>query len=388
MMSKEILKEILEIKNRHNLFKKILLYLKDFSSLDKVDYFQFETSEGIIPLIKISKSIKTEKVEKVKVFVGAQHNEYNGLFGIIEFLNRVKSSDISLDDLSLDNQILYFAPLMNPYGFLNPRKENKSGYYLKNGSNLNRFWRSTFAPEYKIKENKLNLYRAPVQTEIIKGILDSFWKRKNIRIYILDFHETSLLKRFIAKLKNKLGEQSITYKFSHWLEEEIIRNIIHLNELAISKKPLFYKCNPNADHTHLSLSFKQVDILYEKLLEYIDSNKEKLPFYLCYSDKSKEFCERLASNIYYKLKDILWETKSPAMSHYFDDHGCFVNMNDAIQRSGVFSMELEAEKHFFDIFEEIHRSKTEPNYFKDKCKMMNLSIELVVGSIREMVNLD
>ncbi|MHA2390781.1 MAG: hypothetical protein ACXAEX_02330 [Promethearchaeota archaeon] len=386
-MSKGTLRDILQLNNRHTLFEKILFNLRKFSNSENIDYFQFETSEGIIPLIRIAKSLNIEQVDRVKVFLGAQHNEYNGLFGIIEFLNVIRASEVISDEIQLDNQIIFFAPLMNPYGFLHPKKENKSGYYLRNNTNLNRFWRRTFAPEYKNGESDLNKHLLPEHTMILKKMLEKFWKRENIHIYFLDFHETSLLKRHSVNLINNLKEKSITYKFSHWLEEEIIRNIIHLYEIPISMKPLYYRCNPNTDHTHLSLSFKQIDIVYERLQEYIENNNKKLPFYFCYSQRSKEFCEKLANNIYLKLKDILWETKFPAYNHYFNDHGCLVNMNDATHRTGVFSIELESEKHFFNIFDEIHKSKNETNYLEEKLKIMNKSIQLVVASIREMVNL-
>ena len=387
MINKEILKELLDLPNRRKLFGEILNKLKFFSNLKDIHYFEFETSEGKIPVIIIAKSLNPEEIRFIKVFVGAQHNEYNGLFGIIEFLDMIDKSIVHLDEILKEDQILILIPLMNPYGFINPKKDNKSGYYLRNGTNLNRYWRRTFAPEYKSSEDDLNQYPIPEHAKILYRLLEKYWKRDNISIYILDIHETSLLDRFLADLISNLQKNSITYKFSHWLKEGIVYNIIKLYNIPYSRKPLFYKCNPNADHTHINLTIKQLDIVYQNLQEYKSKNYGKLPFYFCYSNRSKEFCERLAQNVYNKLKDVLWETYFPAFNHNFHNHGCFVNMNDAIERKGVYSMELESQKQFFNIFNEIDKSKTDINYFENKVRIIKISTQLVVESIKEVIKL-
>jgi hypothetical protein len=50
-------------------------------------------------------------------------------------------------------------------------------------------------------------------------------------------------------------------------------------------------------------------------------------------------------------------------------------------------MEIESHKQFFNIFDEIEKSKTDPNYFDDKLKSINISLELVVESIKVMIKL-
>jgi hypothetical protein len=384
MITEEILRQLLDINNRETLYEKLLKKLKKFANLEYTNYVEFKTSEGTIPIVLMGKSSIAEDVEYVKVFTGAQHNEYNGLFGIIEFLNLVNQSIIPIHEILENNQILILAPLMNPYGFLNPRRDNKSGYYLRDGTNLNRYWRRTFAPEYKNDKDDLHNRPAPEHTSIIKNLLDKFWKREEIQIYIMDFHETSLIERFSEDLINNLKKDSTSYKFNHWLKEGIVYNIIKLNNIKFNRKPLFYKCNSEANHTHINLTTKQVIDVYEKLQEYISKNIGKLKFYFCYSNRSREYCEQLAKNIYKNLQNLLWETYFPAFNHNFNDHGCFVNMNDAINRSGVYSMELETSKQFFNIFDEIKKSKTELNYFDKKSSVMNKGIKLVVESIKEM----
>jgi len=387
MFNKEILTQILDLPNRRLLFEEILNTLKSFSKLEDIHYTDYDTSEGKIPVITIAKSLNPEETRYLKLFVGAQHNEYSGLFGIIEFLDKIEKSIVDLEDILINNQILIFAPLMNPYGFINPKKDNKSGYYLRNGTNLNRYWRKTFAPEYESGEDEINQYPTPEHVKILYSVLKKYWERDDIQIYILDFHETSLLVRFKADLIANLQKYLISYKFSHWLKEGIIYNIIKLYNIPYSRKPLFVRSTPNADHTHINLTVNQLESVIQNLQEFAVKNEKKLPFYFCYSNRSKEFCERLAQNVYNKLKDVLWETYFPAFNHHFHDHGCFVNMNDVIKRKGVYSMELETQKHFFNIFDEIEKSKADINYFENKIRMIKMSIQLVVESINEILTL-
>ncbi|MFX1327149.1 MAG: hypothetical protein ACFE91_03270 [Promethearchaeota archaeon] len=385
-MELETLKSLLDISNRKILYNKILNELEQVKSLDLVTYQTYKTAEGIIPLIKISNNSELNDIHHVKIFVGAQHNEYNGLFSMFEFFKLLRVGKINIKKIIRTNQVLYFLPLMNPYGFLNPSKNNKSGYFLKNGLNLNRFWRRTFAPKYKNGMKDLDKLPIPEHVLIVKKMLKKYWDNKEIYIYILDFHETSLLKRFLIELGMNLN---LFYKFDHWLKEGIVLNIIKLYEIPYYQKPLFFKCNPSLDHTHLNLSQKQFQMVFEKLQDYVSRNlgNNRLPFYFSYSNKSRNYCQRLASNVYNKLKEKLWETYFPAFSHNFRDHGCFVKMSDATSRPRVYSMSLESEKHFFNIFEEIQKSKSDPNYFNNKLNIIDVSIELALETIKEMINL-
>ncbi|MFX1503498.1 MAG: hypothetical protein ACFFDH_21220 [Promethearchaeota archaeon] len=385
-MNLDRLKTLLDISNRNNLFTQILNELEQVKDLDFINYRTFKISDGIIPLIEIADNSEFEDIRHVKLFIGAQHNEYNGLFSILKFFKLVQEGKIKLRKYVRSDQILFFFPLLNPYGFKNPNKNNKSGYYLKNGTNLNRFWRRAFTPEYKNNINNLNKFPIPEQVIIVKDLLQKYWDNEEIYLYILDFHETSLLERFPIELSSNLN---LFYKFDHWLKEGMLLNIMKLYNIPYYRKPLFFKCNPNADHTHLNLTHKQFEIVFEKLHDYISKNqgKGKLPFYFCYSDKSKDYCLKLANIIYNKLKEKLWETYFPAFNHSFINHGCFVNVSDITSRPRVNSMELESQKHFFNIFEEIKKSKSEPNYFEKKLNLIEVSIELALETIKEMINL-
>ena len=381
-MELETLKALLDITNRQKVLDKIFTQLED---LDKINYISFEKheiSDGTIPIIYIARSLEVINVKSVKIFIGAQHNEYNGLFGILEFLSMIREKEINVEDLIKEGQVLIFAPLMNPYGFLNPSRDNKSGYYLKNGTNLNRFWRRAFAPEYINGENDLDELEVPEQVTLFKNLLQKYWENEYIKICLLDFHETSLLEKFPRELSKDL---TLYYKFDHWLKEGIIFNLMKLYNIPFYRKPLFYKCSSSADHTHIQLSMKQLDTVFEKLHQYMAKNQGKLPFYFCYSNRSEEYCKRLAEKVYNKLKSKVWETYFPAFDHSFHDHGCFVKLSDATSRKNFYSMELENQKQFFNVFEEIEKSKNNVDYFNNKLDFINVSLELAVEAIKEMI---
>ncbi len=389
VMDIEILKHLLNVKKREVLFDKIFDELKEFSNSNYVKFDTFETSEGTIPVVSITKNLDPKEVKFVKVFVGAQHNEYNGLFGILNFLKLIQNQKINVDEILDNRQMLIFLPLMNPYGFLNPRKDNKSGYYLKNGTNLNRYWRRTFAPEFQNLNDDHNEHPIPEHTKIVKKILEPYWDHEDTAIYILDFHETSLLRRDLNDLVQNLPKESITYKFDHVYKDMIILNILKMYNIPYYREPLFKTCGRNANHRHIQLSMKQIDIVCEKLFDYVSNNHNKLPFYFCYSERSKKYCQKLANRVYNKLKakKTLWETCYPSISHQHVYHGCIVLMNDATPRPNVYALEIEGHKQFFNIFEELEKSKTDPQYFDEKLRSINISLELIVESIREMIKL-
>jgi hypothetical protein len=385
-MNLETLKALLDISNRINLYKRILNELEHVKDLDYTSYHAYKSSEGIIPLIKIAKSSKIDEINHVKIFIGAQHNEYNGLFSILEFFKVLREGEVRINKFVRKDQILLFLPMLNPYGFLNPSQNNKSGYYLKNGKNLNKFWRRAFVPEFVNGIIDLNETQTPEQVTIVKKLLKKYWDKDDTNIYILDFHETSLLERFSIDLSTNLNS---FYKFDHWLKEGIILNIIKLYNIPYYRKALFFKKNPSADHTHLNLTHKQFEIVFEKLRDYMARNlgKNKLPFYFCYNDKSKDYCLKLANIVHNNLKEKLWETYYPAFNHTFINHGCFVNMSNVSNRPNVYSMELESQKHFFNIFEEIDKSKSDPKYLKKKVNLIDVSIQLAHEVIKIMINL-
>ncbi|MFW9939008.1 MAG: hypothetical protein ACFFD5_15290 [Candidatus Thorarchaeota archaeon] len=380
-MNYQVLEKLLNLPLRSLLYKEILNKFHAVKNIQNIRYREFAIEDGTIPVITVNEKAKLDDIEEVYVFIAAQHNEYNGLFGILEFFEGIIEGKVILENYLRKHQILFFFPLMNPYGFLYPNKKNKSGYFLKNGENLNRFWRRTFVPEFKNSESDLNNLRMPEQTKILYSLLEKYWLKNGIKFYFMDFHETSLLERYLMKLSHNFN---YTYKFSHWIEERIIINIMELYN--ISSSPLSRtKCKFSGNFPNINLSKKKVDLINEKLQEYIKENKKKLPFYYSHSKNAHQYCINLAQKVYYNLKSKLWETKFLTDDHKFDNHGCFVKMSDATKRKHVYSMALESKKEFFNIFDEIQKAKRNSYYYDEKLFDIKINIELVYNTITEMI---
>ncbi|MBN1800934.1 MAG: hypothetical protein JW891_05465 [Candidatus Lokiarchaeota archaeon] len=383
-MNVSTLEKLLDTSKRKDLFDEILNKLQDLDGTNGFTCELHKISEGTIPVVYFNKQHNTNEVQSLKIFIGAQHNEYNGLFGILNVLDLLKNEEISHRPIINKRQILAFFPIMNPYGFLNPRKDNKSGYFLKNGSNLNRFWRRTFVPGFEGNEADLIDHPIPEHAILLKKLIKPYWDNEKIAIYIIDFHETSLLERFPKELSMNLSPY---YKFDHWLKESIVENVMRLYDIKSFREPLFFKCNNSADHNHLNLSFKQVEKVREKLFEFMAENRRKLPFYLVHSKKSKEPCTQLSIRVLEKLGNILWKTAIAVHDHEFHDHGCLVRMNDVAKRENLFCVELENQKQFFDLFEEKMKSTADSEYFQNKLETVNKTIELIKETIIETIRL-
>lgn len=384
-MDIKTLNGLLNVQDRRSLFDEIRERLNKLEPQENFSVTEYETSDNVIPCVKVAKNLNQDEFSRIKVFIGAQHNEYNGLFGILEFLEHLAEDPEKRSTFLRENQLLIFFPLMNPHGFLNPSKKNKSGYYLKNGSNLNRFWRRTFVPDYEHFHQDGLEFPIPEECHVVKKVLDNFWKDDHLALYFMDFHETSLLERFPRELSINL---TLYYKFDHWLKEAIIENILDLYDIKVFRRPLFFQCNPSADHGHVNLTLKQLDKVFEKLHEYQKDNVNKLPFYFCYSDRSEEYAKKLSKKVYDELQSILWKTNKPAYDHHFHDHGCFVKMCDATTRKQVIALELESQKQFFNLFEEIEQADKTPGYHVEKLQKINESLILAKKAISEMILLD
>ena len=92
-MDVKTLKKLIDLPARNEFFTEILEFIE---SLDQLDYIYskiHEIPEGKIPIIHVKKSMDFNEVKYVKLFVGAQHNEYNGLFGILELFQQIKNKE-------------------------------------------------------------------------------------------------------------------------------------------------------------------------------------------------------------------------------------------------------------------------------------------------------
>ncbi|MBA7638207.1 hypothetical protein ES703_45860 [subsurface metagenome] len=74
-MNLETLNSLLDISNRTTLYSKILIELEKVKNLDYIIYQPYETAEGIMPIIKISKNSNFNEIMHVKIFM--EHNIMN-----------------------------------------------------------------------------------------------------------------------------------------------------------------------------------------------------------------------------------------------------------------------------------------------------------------------
>ncbi|MHA1804179.1 MAG: hypothetical protein ACTSU4_06535 [Promethearchaeota archaeon] len=384
-MNLEILKKILFPEQRKILFEQILT---DFQRACQLPWLRFEvheTPEGKILFIRFSSNKGEQKSNSLKIFIGAQHNEYNGLFGILEFLRIINRNENLLQEFLNKNQEVFFFPLMNPHGFLNPTITNKSGYYLKDGTNLNRYWYRTFMGDLRRNITNDSLFDVPPQAKLLKKKMVPFWKEEEVSIFIVDFHETSLLRRFPLDLKNTLTPHQI---IDHWLKKELIENIMTLNQIPLTNEEVFRVESLDKEQNWvLNLKIEEAELIKKGFKEFLKLNEHKLPFYFYCSRKSKKFCQRVAFNVYQKMKDKLWTIINPVIGHYFHEHGCFIHLNENAQRKNFYVFELESDKHFFDLFDEIKKVHSNPNYLNEKRVYLNYSIELVANVIQEILKI-
>jgi len=375
-----ILKKILNPEDRNNLLEEIYEIFDNFNKNDLIELVFLEISDGKIPVLIINKPKDLNQLKRVFIFVGSQHNEYSGLFGMISYLNELVSTNNSeiLPKDKINTMIILF-PLMNPYGFLNPRPDNKSGYYLKNGDNLNRYWRKTFIPNFREKDEDNNPYIIPENALVFKNFIQKYWER-DLEICLIDFHETSLLRRFTEDMVKELNA---FYKLEHYYKMWIVEYLIKREDLP-RREPLFMKPHKDLDHHHFNITINQGEQLRENLREVWKKNKYKLPFAYIYNYKSGDFCRLIARKVHSKLKEFMWDIRQPAFLHP-EDHGCFVCLGHSTRRPKTFTCELELDKQFFNLFEEIEKCKSSQVYFDKKIDNINKTIDIVKETMKTAV---
>ncbi len=380
-IDKDILNKLLIPQERKKLLNEIFNKLELFNKSDFVELEYLKISDGKIPVLTINKPKSLDQLKRVFIFVGSQHNEYSGLFGMISYLTEsvsTNNSELLLKDKI--NTMMIFFPLMNIYGFLNPRPDNKSGYYLKNGDNLNRYWRNTFIPNYIEKDEDNNPYIIPENALVFKNFIQEYWER-DLEIFLIDFHETSLLRRFTEDMVKNLNA---FYKLEHYYKMWIVEYLVKRENLP-KREPLFVKPHPDLDHHHFNITINQGEQLRENLKVAWEKNKDTLPFAYIYNYKSGDFCRSIARNVQSKLKDLIWDIRQPAFLHP-EDHGCFVCLGHSTQRPKTFTFELECDKQFFNLLEEIEKCKSNQVYFNKKIDNVNKTIEIVRETIKAVVN--
>ena len=377
--NEEFLSKILNPEARKELLEEIFGLFESYSSSNLINLEYLEISDGKIPVLTFNKPQNLTQIKRVLIFVASQHNEYSGLFGQIAYLQEISSENSELVPKDPGTMMIFF-PLMNPYGFLNPREDNKSGYYLNNGANLNRFWRKTFIPNYLEDEQEVASQQLPENCVVFKKYMEDYWDRE-IEIFLFDFHETSLFRRYSEDMAVNLNA---FYKFEHEYKMWIVQYLTRLEDLP-KREPLFVQPGQCIDHHHFNLNINQGEKLLGDFRKAWESNRDKIPFFYIYNSKSRDFCSSIAHRVQEELKDVMWDVRKPSNNH-LHNHGCFVCLGHSTTRPNTFTCELELDKQFFNLFEEIDKCNNDQSYFNKKLENINREIEIVKETIKQIVH--
>jgi len=379
-IDKEILNKLLSPDKRNDLLNEIYRRLESINESDFVELEYLNITDGKIPVLTVNKPQSLEQLKKVLILVGAQHNEYSGMYGQISYLTElVSSSNRRLFPLNQKQSMMIFFPLMNPYGFLNPKLDNKSGYYLENGHNLNRYWRKLFITNYIEKDEETDPYIMPDNALVFKNFLHDYWERE-IEIFLIDFHETSLFRRFSLDLVKNLNA---FYKLDHHHKMWIVEYLIKKEDIP-KREPFFVKPHSCINHHHFNITINQGEQLKENFIKAWDRNKDKLPFGYACNYKSGDICKVIAQKVQSNLRNIIWDIRKPTFIHP-EDHGCLVCMGHSTRRPNTYIFELELDKQLFNLFEENEKCKRDQNYFNKKIENINSTIDIVVETIKQAV---
>jgi hypothetical protein len=332
-----IIEKLLYPQQRINLFLKIANILQKKADSLQINYKKLRLNDSnYIPVIfqrKLNPSAPFILIQ------GAQHNEYNGTFGIIDYLNS-KSVDSILEWCKNTGGGFCFIPILNVKGFLNPNRENKWGYFTTNPErinndeinlNTNRFWDKTI--DYKILND--SKYNIPEENRLLGNFLLNLREVRdmpNSKFIILDFHETSLPYRFRKDMEIKFD---IDYSIrDHWLKGWVLETA------------LLYKNVP-----FINKVSKPVVKLVRDALSNLNKNIDlKTMYFLLFTPHSRKFAQYISNKVENRYKAKLWFSTKYCFYHKYPLNGCYCTAN--MNRPWINAIEIEARKIFFDLEKE------------------------------------
>lgn len=366
--SKKRFKMLLTFELRTKLFNEIIAETKNIAAeiTDlNLKYKEIQINEkDFIPVLF---SEKKKPDGPLLTIFSAQHNEFNGLFGVLKFL---KSDKIELLKRWMNKTKggFVFFPILNPIGFLNPNKENKWGYYAtvdgkKIKINTNRFWDKTLG--YNIY-NK-NARFIPIINRKIGAFL---LELRNIEQYpksqliILDFHETSLVYRYRREMEVKLTPK---YQIDHWIKQWIIDSMLNYLNLPLNTPLTNNIC-------------KKIRGALFRLNERMD---RKSFYFICHSSSNENLAHFIDDKVENTFNNKLINTNTRSFLRPYVKQGCFVCASES--RPEISGMAFEMRKTLYDFKEvslNVYKSKTyRERIFKIMQLNRDISYEIICHSL-------
>jgi len=348
-------------------------------------------------------SIKNRNNNLLTWFLAAQHNEYNGTFGILDFFlsseNEVRQE--LKDYLNITNGALLFTIIGNPVGFLFPSKENKYGYFAQIHSqvNMNRYWDKILLPS-KLKRNQKFISKINLTIGSFLNSLIKFNNQSNSTIIAIDFHETSLIVKDLQEIKNNFSQKLI---LDDWVKKFIIFALLKEFKLEYNEIKLFdNEINipeknksdilPNID---LNKPIKMMEIVPKNLYNYEDMKKYLNKFYKSICQEGYYFfCygNKIGLDLSHYLSKRLKEDYFP--SELFKDQNTFFLPYKKIghlsrtsyYNPNLHAIEIEMSKIFYNLEEIYMKLKRNINYKMKLNSIFKRNYNITKDSIRYSLN--
>ncbi|TFF89548.1 MAG: hypothetical protein EU549_00115 [Promethearchaeota archaeon] len=365
-----LIRQLLYSELRADLLQKISNSLQKIASSLEINYIELLLDDSrFIPIIFHK---KTNPASPFILIQGAQHNEYNGTFGIIKFLYS-KQSESLLRWCEITGGGFCIIPILNVRGFLNPTKENKWGYFTKRPEymkkdkikiNTNRYWDKTI--DYEILNNSKS--ELPEENRLIGNFLLKLRKvKKNPRsqFIILDFHETSLPYRFRKQMELRFNrDYSIK---DHWLKRWILDTALLYKGIPFTTK----------------ITKQVVELVKNALYELNKEIDEKTFYFLLYTPYSGSFAKYVSDKVEMQFKSRLWFSTKYYFYHKYPLNGCYCTAN--MNRPWLKALEIEARKIFFNLQEEREKFEGMKSYKQYLINHLTLNSEIASKIIQSSI---
>lgn len=302
-------------------------------------------SEKILPVV-FSEKIRPNG--PLLVLIGAQHNEYNGLFGLLHFFRNNGIEKLS-EWQEYTNGGILVSPITNVHGFLYPNKENKWGYFVDQNSkgrrvNSNRHWDKTLS-YHVIQKNQRFI---PVINRNLGSLILSLRKptvKAENPVYLMDFHETSLVYRYWLDMSQNLSKE---YRINHWIK----RWLLSESSAYLHQKKVLNGKYSTSSH-------------YASLRQYLNENLDHLQdktfyFFTAANQFAMELTTMIDQRIYRNWSHELFPLDKRVFKSPYKKKGDFVDASS--HREWISAVAVEMRKLFYNLEKERVACENSKNY--------------------------